>query len=901
MTTISLNRNFQTLLDGLGDTRLADFNFGNIDLLDNFTTEDAYFASNPVLTSTSFTAQFNSLDESDPTLYTLRVQGSGITPSGTAQEFSTALDNGTANGTITQISIDYGAQRVAQLDIAPGSLTLTSGTQSLELTGGFPVTLSNIINLVDILDGEGEGSLAQYGFTGLTLRDGGAVLASLQTGDTLTLNLDGYTLTMTDADITSEQIFNFLNPGRGQILPQITLFDSNGTVVNGHTFGFSNDSPSSFRIAYEHLPQGTYYAQITASDQQIVDWQTQTGLYQLYSSWWAGVNSGVSSSEDMGDAPANASTPYVLNSGAIFFGAVGSVGDADWVRIDFPEWSSTYRQYDMFSGESVEFTDALVLQAFGTGQPEPQLRDLPGLNFGGLTVSAPDGTVIVSAENVESFAAFMDELDTILASMRLPQIGGLGLAFATGDPHLLTHDGLGYDFHAAGEYVLMRATNGADFELQSRMSPAGENVTANVAAALRLGDDVIMIAPGATPLLLNGVAQPLADGGVLVRANGSIERDGNSYKISITAPDMSTSLVQVDIVGSRVDIGVGLSDYWQNNVEGLLGNFSGSIQDDLRLANGTSLTFPLVFGDDEAAGTYGVYGQFREDWRVNDTTTLFTYGEGEGPDSFYLADYPTQMTTLDDFTTEERAGAEAAAEAAGLTPGTFAFNNAVLDLLITQDDSYLDSAVNANNVLIDMGATPDNIHVPQVAGGGITEGLLGLSGRVTDLDGTGLSNATVTFRPAGTSVNLTRLTRDGDDFRFDLSENATGRLDASRDWQTGDPAITALDALDVLRLAVGLNPSFGPAQAQNFIAADVNGDGAVTALDALEVLRAAVGLQSATPPRWVFFDADTDFEAMSLSRTNTHVETGIDIAALNSSLAGIDMVGILLGNMDSVA
>lgn len=129
----------------------------------------------------------------------------------------------------------------------------------------------------------------------------------------------------------------------------------------------------------------------------------------------------------------------------------------------------------------------------------------------------------------------------------------------------------------------------------------------------------------------------------------------------------------------------------------------------------------------------------------------------------------------------------------------------------------------------------------------------------------------------------------------------SGRLNASRDWQTGDPAITALDALDVLRIAVGLNPSFGPAQAQNFIAADVNGDGAVTALDALEVLRAAVGLQSVNAPRWVFFDANTDFDAMSLSRTNTHVETGIDIAALNSSTAGMDMVGILLGNMDSVA
>ena len=180
------------------------------------------------------------------------------------------------------------------------------------------------------------------------------------------------------------------------------------------------------------------------------------------------------------------------------------------------------------------------------------------------------------------------------------------------------------------------------------------------------------------------------------------------------------------------------------------------------------------------------------------------------------------------------------------------------------------------------------------------DGPLTLSGGLATLDDTPLAGAVVTFSPDGGAA-LQVATLASGAFTLHPDMGMSGRLNASRDWQTGDPAITALDALDVLRIAVGLNPSFGPAQAQNFIAADVNGDGAVTALDALEVLRAAVGLQSVNAPRWVFFDANTDFDAMSLSRTNTHVETGIDIAALNSSTAGMDMVGILLGNMDSVA
>ncbi|MFU8898777.1 MAG: VWD domain-containing protein [Roseinatronobacter sp.] len=901
MTTVTLNPEFESLLAGLDETRLPDFSLDHFNLLENFWIDEDDLVGDIILTSTGVSAQVASRDPSDSTLYTFKISGTGITPSSTLDQLGAAIENGTANGTITQISIDYGSLRIAQLDIAPQSLTLSSGNQSLELTGGFPVTLSNLINLVDILDGEAEGSLDDYGFTGFSLRDGSTVLASLQTGEDFTLNLDGFTLAMTGVDVSVEDIFNFINPGRGQIVPEITLFNSSGNVVAGTPFSFSNDSPNFVRIAYENLPQGTYYAQVRASDQQVVDWQTQTGLYELYSSWW-GSTPGVGqwTSENMGDAPANATTPYVLNSGANFFGAVDSVGDADWIRIEFPEWNSTYTTSDDDTGEQFTFNSPLVLQAFGTGQLEPQLRDFQGFSFDSLTITTPDGTEILSATDVASFRDFIDALDEVLDSLFLPNIGGLGLAFATGDPHLLTHDGLGYDFHAAGEYVLMRATNGQMFELQSRMSPAGENVTANVAAALRVGDDTIMIAPGATPLLVNGEAVTLANNATHLLGANAIMREGNSYKIYVVDPNGTQSLVQVDIIGSRVDIGVGLSSYWQNNVEGLLGNFSGSIRDDLQLADGTRVTFPLAFGDDPEAGTVGVYGRFRDDWRVTDESTLFTYAAGEGPDSFYLPDYPTQMITLDDFSTEEQAAAEAIAAEAGLTPGTFAFNNAVLDLLITQDESFVESAVNANTAINNVDPMGGGIHVPQVAGGGITDSLLGLSGSVKDLSGQGLSDTTVTFRPAGTSVDLTRMTRDGDSFNFDLSQNAAGRLDASRDWQTGDPTITALDALDVLRMAVGLDPSFGPAKAQNFIAADINGDGAVTALDALEVLRAAVGIDSAAAPRWVFFDAATDWDAMELSRQDTSVETGVEIANFSASSGGFDMVGILLGNMESV-
>lgn len=904
MTTVVLNPDFEELLDGLSTARLTGLTFDFEQELGNFWFEEDFLLNDPVLNAAGLTAQFQSRDPSDPTPYTFTISGSGISPSGSLDQLEAALENGTANGAFNQIRIDYGTQTIAQLDIAPGSLTLTSGSQSLQLTGGFPVSLSEIFNILEIVDGESEGSLAQYGFTGFTLRDGGEVLTSLSTDGDLVLSLDGYTLTATDADISVEEIFDFLSPGRSQIVPTLALFDASGQQIFD---GVTPISPpwgdlSSNAVLF-NVPDGggTFYIQVGASPNQIVDWQADTGLYELYSSFWGGPNSNQPTFEDRGDAPANTTTPYRLNSGADFSGAVDFVGDIDWIRVDLPDpLNNFFGTTDYF--EYVQ--GAVRFEVFGTGQLVPTLGNLEGISFSGLRVTTPDGTEVVSASNVESFGAFIEELDNALRTLMpdLPDIGGLGLAFATGDPHLLTHDGLGYDFHAAGEYVMMRATNGAPFELQARMEPAGENVTANTAAGLRVGDDMIMISASGPALRINGAETALADGATLTLDDAVIARAGNSYRVFIEDPSGASSLVQVDVFNSRVDIGVGLTDFWRGNVEGLLGNFSGTIQDDLRVA-GTDqpVSIPLQYGDTD--GNIGLYGAFRESWRVTDDSTLFSYDAGFGPDSYYLPDYPGQMITLDDFSGDALAAAEAAAEAAGLVVGSFAFNNAVLDLLITGDESFLESAVNAQDALNEIGAPSDAIHTPEVEqGSGILDQLLMIGGSVSSIYGQALNNTTVTFTRDGSAVSLTRETREGDSFSFRLSEDASGRIEASRDWApgAGDPVISAADALDVLRMAVGVTPSFGPAQAQNFVAADINGDGQVNALDALDVLRVSVGVTPDHAPRWVFFDAETDWDATGASRNSVNApESGIDLTAM-AGLDGLGLQGILLGQMAEV-
>ena len=179
------------------------------------------------------------------------------------------------------------------------------------------------------------------------------------------------------------------------------------------------------------------------------------------------------------------------------------------------------------------------------------------------------------------------------------------------------------------------------------------------------------------------------------------------------------------------------------------------------------------------------------------------------------------------------------------------------------------------------------------------DGPLGLSGHVQGLGMGALTGAQVTFVPTSGTELLVFSTADGS-FLMHPQMGASGHLDASRSHQSGDPVITAADALDVLRLAVGLTPSFGAASTANFIAADINGDGQITATDALEVLRAAVGLTTEHAPRWVFINTE-DLDMLELSAANTSYDSGLDLDAIMAATSGLEMTGILLGNMDAIA
>lgn len=137
--------------------------------------------------------------------------------------------------------------------------------------------------------------------------------------------------------------------------------------------------------------------------------------------------------------------------------------------------------------------------------------------------------------------------------------------------------------------------------------------------------------------------------------------------------------------------------------------------------------------------------------------------------------------------------------------------------------------------------------------------------------------------------------------RFDLSAVAgqTGLLHISRNYTQGDPEIGVRDALNILRVAVGLEASFGRATPGDLIAADLDQDGEVTVRDAFDALRFSVGLETPNMPEWLFLDGAADLTEVSSGKTL--LTEGIQVTVPEAGGMEFDMTAILLGSTEGWA
>src|SRR5690606_26305606 len=172
----------------------------------------------------------------------------------------------------------------------------------------------------------------------------------------------------------------------------------------------------------------------------------------------------------------------------------------------------------------------------------------------------------------------------------VPPATGIGFTppgSSWGDPHIVTFDGLGYDFQAVGEFTLVEAASGDPLNIQVRYSavPGSDIASQTTAVATQLGGTRLMIdATGPDLLKVDGVAVDAASAaGGLGVGDGEVYFDGEV----LTVVYANGEQMRVGLFDGFLNVSMTLLE--GRDVRGLMGNLDGDTGNDLALRDGTVL------------------------------------------------------------------------------------------------------------------------------------------------------------------------------------------------------------------------------------------------------------------------------------------------------------------------
>ncbi len=245
-----------------------------------------------------------------------------------------------------------------------------------------------------------------------------------------------------------------------------------------------------------------------------------------------------------------------------------------------------------------------------------------------------------------------------------------------GDPHIVTQDGVAYDFHAAGDFVLLRSpTNDVEMQVRYRRSTyvslfAGvairEGDTTLTVENFVRGEDPVVTLDGA-PLTLAAIGWYDLDIGFVMRTEGSIyvELDNG-----------------IRFEARRAGLTLLTPATWAGQFVGIQGNGNGDVTDDLATADGTLVN---------AADTDTLYGEFLESWYVEPTESFFTIPFDEQRDGPVR---PEEIITLADLDAADVAAAYRVCTDAGWSSG-FGLDDCTFDVAVTGDPFWAENVAAA--------------------------------------------------------------------------------------------------------------------------------------------------------------------------------------------------------------
>ena len=203
--------------------------------------------------------------------------------------------------------------------------------------------------------------------------------------------------------------------------------------------------------------------------------------------------------------------------------------------------------------------------------------------------------------------------------------------------------------------------------------------------------------------------------------------------------------------------------------------------------------------------------------------------------------------------------------------------------------SALTESTNIDGDLVLTASNGSNVTLAGVSSLGVSS--TDLKGSVVSRTGTVLEGASVkSLDKAGKEVGATTTDSSGN-FGLSVSDDVT--LSITQDF-TNNRTVTVIDALDALKLALGMSKGDGTKHAYDFIAADINKDGKVSVMDALDILKYALKMD-VSPAHWFFAPDDLDVSAVTRKSVSYDNEIAISYA---DAAQDHNLIGILVGDVN---
>ncbi len=257
----------------------------------------------------------------------------------------------------------------------------------------------------------------------------------------------------------------------------------------------------------------------------------------------------------------------------------------------------------------------------------------------------------------------------------------------SGDPHLRTFDGLGYDFQAVGEFLYLQSTQDpTEMTIQIRLGPwpGSKRIATNKALVTSVGGDIVEINVENTPRLsINNTPVTMADKEIIQLKNGCKIYAETQSKYWIIWKD--NSMAEVRMHSRYLDVFVSLPDNRKGLIKGLLGNSDGDKTNDLQTRDG-SKTFDIA----NKLTKGELYNEFGNSWRITQAESLFTYATGKNTATYTDLNFPYELVRTSDLSETVRANAEQICRNAGIT-NPILLEDCILDVGMTGDSTFADN------------------------------------------------------------------------------------------------------------------------------------------------------------------------------------------------------------------